>query len=366
MKKFLRWGQVQQQLKEHLAEHGVPCSFYQAVQDLWKLGTYETAEELPLVSFAEWDTDDLDGLEALLDATPVDLSGFVPSFQAKVPARTAVRHALSLKSAPIRIGVDQAMGLHKNNVFRILCVLRGQGRMITPQGERSIPENTVCIIAPNSEHDAVAEEGCLMLSIALSDQMVEQTMRKVLEHDRILFEFFRNGLSGGGHGYLLLRPESPRQIRRVCGGILHESYTRGPYSKNIFNSYLEILFSLMMRSRDLTVDFRREPPGDLSMIQVLKYIQDHFRETSLGEVAELFHYDPSYLSRQIKGATGRNYTDLLRELRLNEAKYLLSHTDLSMDEVAARSGFDNRAHFFRTFRAEAGMTPGDWRKKEKN
>ena len=34
---------------------------------------------------------------------------------------------------------------------------------------------------------------------------------------------------------------------------------------------------------------------------------------SLNETAALFHYDPSYLGKQIKAYTGKNYTALIRE-----------------------------------------------------
>ena len=99
------------------------------------------------------------------------------------------------------------------------------------------------------------------------------------------------------------------------------------------------------------------------MLSVLKYIQTHYKETSLNAVAELFHYEPSYLGKQIKTATGKNYTDIVKTLRIEESKRLLRFTELSMDEVAAQAGYDSREHFYRTFRSIEGVTPGQYRKK---
>ena len=81
------------------------------------------------------------------------------------------------------------------------------------------------------------------------------------------------------------------------------------------------------------------------MLAVLKYLQDNYRTTTLNETAALFHYDPSYLGKQIKAYTGKNYTALIRELRIEMAKRLLRSTDDPMGEIAELAGFDRLSHF---------------------
>lgn len=364
MKCYLQWGQVQRHLNEQVEQGKAPCSFYDAVRALWEAGIYQVAEELPVVSFEAWNVDDLDELERLMDNTPVDLSHFFRNFEQKARSKPAFMHALKLEGAPIRIAVNQAMGQHAHSVFRILYVMRGQAQLLFGSEKRILPENTVCIIAPNFYHDLVAEPGCLMLSIALNDETVEETLYALLKQDNVISDFFRSGLGGGRSGYLLFHLKQIRQIRSIYQGILHECYTKGEYSKAIYMDYLQILFAMLLRCGTGVESIHSIPmQGALPMLSVLKYIQANFRDVTLSQVAELFHYEPSYLGKQIKACIGRNYTDIIQELRINEAKALLEATDLSMDEIAEQAGYDSRVHFFRSFRAVVGVTPGQYRKK---
>lgn len=102
-----------------------------------------------------------------------------------------------------------------------------------------------------------------------------------------------------------------------------------------------------------------------SILPILSYIYENYKTTSLGEVARLFHYEPTYLSKEVKKRTGKGYTDIVRELRLDEAKRLLRNTALNMEKVAEQAGYRNEVHFFREFRSEVGSTPGAYRRNQK-
>ena len=365
MKKFLYWGEVQQRLNAHAAQTGTCYSFYDAVKELWEEGTFHETQELPAVSFAEWNVDDLDELERLLDHTPVDLNHFFHRFRSDMNARSVVKYALKLESSPIRIARNQVMGLHTLSAFELLYVVRGQAQLILGSKSQPLLENTLVILSPQLLHDVAVDSDCLLLSIALTEQTMEGTLYKLLRQENVLSEFFHSGFGGTDSSYLMFTPDSPRQILSLFRGILHECYTRTDYSKVVYDNYLEILFALLLRQR---ADYEsqtasRQQQGAVHMLNVLKYLQDNYSTISLQRLAELFHYEPSYLGKQIKASTGKNYTELIRELRINETKHLLQTTELSMDEIAEQVGYDSRVHFFRTFRAAMGITPGEYRKQ---
>ena len=50
---------------------------------------------------------------------------------------------------------------------------------------------------------------------------------------------------------------------------------------------------------------------------------------------------------------------------MSEVKALLSHTDLTVNEIAARVGMLDPSYFSRFFRKQVGMTPVDFREKMK-
>ncbi|MFE6100845.1 AraC family transcriptional regulator [Streptomyces laurentii] len=83
---------------------------------------------------------------------------------------------------------------------------------------------------------------------------------------------------------------------------------------------------------------------------------------SVRECADRLGVTPGYLTEALRAAVGRTPGSLLREARTREAQRLLARTDLSVRQIAARTGFDDPAYFCRFFRRETGMSPGGFRK----
>ena len=71
--------------------------------------------------------------------------------------------------------------------------------------------------------------------------------------------------------------------------------------------------------------------------------------------------NPVYISRLIKEQTGKNYTDLVMELRVAHAVQLLENTDLYVYEIAEQVGYHNLKYFYKVFRKIKGCSPSDYR-----
>ena len=67
-------------------------------------------------------------------------------------------------------------------------------------------------------------------------------------------------------------------------------------------------------------------------------IQEHYAAPSLTQLAERRHVSLSYISRLVKHATGRSWTDLLQEKRLMKADELLLRTRLTVAEIMTLVG----------------------------
>ena len=50
-------------------------------------------------------------------------------------------------------------------------------------------------------------------------------------------------------------------------------------------------------------------------------------------------------------------TSMIREIRLEYVRQLLTKTELSMEEVCYRSGYNNRGTFYKQFAMKFGCTP---------
>ncbi len=104
-------------------------------------------------------------------------------------------------------------------------------------------------------------------------------------------------------------------------------------------------------------------PDEELVMNILKYIEEHYVDGSLRELAEEMHYDFAWLSREIKKKTGKTYTGLLQEKRMSQAGYLLRNTNINVDEIALQTGYENISYFHKLFYKNFGKTPREYRIK---
>lgn len=83
---------------------------------------------------------------------------------------------------------------------------------------------------------------------------------------------------------------------------------------------------------------------------------------SVARLAEMIGMRRSSFAKAFKLATGTTPMDFVMVLRLSRARQLLETTGLSVAEVATRSGFVDRSHFSRAFRARFGESPAKMRR----
>jgi len=84
----------------------------------------------------------------------------------------------------------------------------------------------------------------------------------------------------------------------------------------------------------------------------------------LAELAQACNLSVSHFSRSFKRTFGVSCHQWLIQLRIERAKALLSAADLSLTDVAVKSGFADQATFTRTFRRIVGVPPGRWRREQ--
>ncbi|HEX4500692.1 MAG TPA: HTH-type transcriptional activator RhaR [Scandinavium sp.] len=71
------------------------------------------------------------------------------------------------------------------------------------------------------------------------------------------------------------------------------------------------------------------------------------------------------LRQQFRSQTGMTINHYLRQLRICHAQYLLQHSELMIGEIAMHCGFEDSNYFSVVFNREVGMTPGQWRHRNK-
>ncbi|GAA3400713.1 helix-turn-helix domain-containing protein [Paenibacillus hodogayensis] len=101
-----------------------------------------------------------------------------------------------------------------------------------------------------------------------------------------------------------------------------------------------------------------QSPVDL----VLDYIHTHYSDkVTLEDVTKCAHLNRVSLNKQFQERCGCTAMGYLLSHRLKVASDLLTHTGMSLNEIARATGFEYDTYFIKQFTAKRGMTPTEYR-----
>jgi len=75
--------------------------------------------------------------------------------------------------------------------------------------------------------------------------------------------------------------------------------------------------------------------------------------------AEAMHFSKVYLGRVFKAAYGKSPSTVLKDIRMSEARRLLTEGNLQVQQIAQRVGFEDSSYFSKCFKQYYGYSPSD-------
>ena len=98
--------------------------------------------------------------------------------------------------------------------------------------------------------------------------------------------------------------------------------------------------------------------------KVEAFISRHLQEEITGSgIAEALCLSRAYLSHQFRKETGITLMDFINDLKIEEARRLLSTTDLPISEIAGLLAYSSQSYFQTVFKRHTGKTPGKYRER---
>ncbi len=103
-------------------------------------------------------------------------------------------------------------------------------------------------------------------------------------------------------------------------------------------------------------------PQDRFLLKIYKVLEANYRNHRFGveDLSAALLLSRSQLFRKLKGLTSTTPNNFIRSYRLNKAKELLLEEDRNATNVSYLTGFNNPNYFFKCFKDEFGMTPGQY------
>lgn len=254
---------------------------------------------------------------------------------------------LNVSSA--KFGGDWHSTLHSHKYAELFYIVGGEGQFRIEDQLYPVKAHQVIMVNPNVLHTEVGYPIHPMEYIVLGIEGLELFVSPELNSRfRIL------DCRGGSDILPCLRQ------------ILQESQSGQPGCEAICQAYMEILILRLMRS----ISFATSVSGPTDSHQcatVRHYIDTHYKEPlTLDTLSSVAHINKYYLAHAFKEEYGLSPIRYMISRRIDESRFLLRETDMSMSQIARVLGFSSASYFSQSFRRAEGMTPAEYRKNRKN
>lgn len=133
------------------------------------------------------------------------------------------------------------------------------------------------------------------------------------------------------------------------------------------DAYEEKLMEFVMKLHEKINQQYDSSKNMQKMRQAVAYVEEHYADDlNMAVVSNHISMNYSLFSYSFKQYTGQNFVNYLRDIRMREAKRLLTETDYKIIEISQMIGYDNEKHFMKRFKATYGVSPSEYRKNMKH
>ncbi len=113
-------------------------------------------------------------------------------------------------------------------------------------------------------------------------------------------------------------------------------------------------------TQDTEIDKRGKIESAIKLIN-----QNYKSDINMAVVSNYVSMNYTFFSEAFKEIVGENFVDYIKSVRINVAKKLLNTTNIKIGKISEEVGFKEEKYFLKTFKAETGLTPTDYRNKNK-
>ena len=256
-----------------------------------------------------------------------------------------------LNVASARYGGDWHSVPHTHNHLELFYIVGGKGQFLIQDQLYPVNPNNLVVINPNVTHTEVSLNAQPLEYIVLGIEGIELATNE----------------NSNGQFNILDHFESV-EISSCLRNILREMEQKNTGYEDVCQAYMEILIIRLMRNIALAVPTESQVvSGNRQCASVKRYIDLHFKEAlTLEQLAEDAHMNKYYLSHAFKREYGISPINYMITKRIEESKYLLAETDLSMSQIAQLLGFSSLSYFSQVFHRTQSVSPKEYRQSQKD
>lgn len=246
------------------------------------------------------------------------------------------------------------VSLHFHDFLEIEFFLSGSGTHVLNNTKYQLQSGHVHLLTPADFHLYEPDEGQdgRYINVRFGENLLSPDLLQALyEHPAARMACTRD-------------EEFHRLHSELC--LLMEENTKKDIGyQTMIKGSLDRICTMILRSflRQEDTFLEEELSMDPKMRLAISYVQRNFRNRiTVAEVAAITHMSANYFSNCFSKVMGMSFSNYVKNLRLQFAMNLLLNSNLNVNEVSYKAGFNTLSNFTGAFKARYGHSPGYYRR----
>ncbi len=204
-----------------------------------------------------------------------------------------------------------------------------------------------------------SEQEVIMVVLHIKKELFFREYLSTLASDTALFHFFLAPQTNKfSDEYLRLHFPPDAEVWYLIGLMVREYAAKSERTQTMLHALMRTL--TLYISRKYAETYLQGSKNASLAARMRLYIETYSDDVTLGSLAEHFGYHPNYISAYLHKKTGKTFSELLLEKRMEKARLLLENTDLTIEVTADMLGYSNASNFYKAFHSYFHTSPRNY------
>jgi AraC-like DNA-binding protein/mannose-6-phosphate isomerase-like protein (cupin superfamily) len=248
---------------------------------------------------------------------------------------------------------------HRHDFFEVLFLQKGSGYHVIDGNNYDIKPPCVFFLSPGQAHKLELShdiEGYIFIFTSDFYLLNRRNQNSLIE-----FPFFYT-IHQDNPPLLLTNRADVGFLETLFRQSIAETMQPGKFTPDLLRSILDLILTTCAARYQGNEHLQNKGKGLILVKQFFHLLEEnHLKNLSLNDYAEMIGVTPNHLTQTVKTLTGKTSSQIIKAKQLLEIKRLLVHTNLTVSEIANQLNFEDQSYFTKFFKRETGITPVQFR-----